>query len=480
MARIDNLNHFLTDVADAIRAKKGTSGAIPCTDFDTEIASISGGGGVSLDEVEALVTTGSARTKEYTFEYRQLPNALISLVVDDCLPGAISLCVTNAAAKNVPLGMAAISSEFENLCTKGDTTKTVLQEIKRGIANGGEVYLHGNGSITDTNANDEDFLRGKFLSEKIVFANNGLYPRGAIVIGGGSEIYNDARTDRWVRALYDFSDGWGIGEPFSHRRLAPTTLDAAKAYIDNAVTNNKFIVIFAHKWYDFWNDMIDYARAQGAEFVKWSTVVDTYGVKTFTEPAKTLESISATKTKVQYEVGENFDVSDVVVTAQYSDSSSNNVTSSATIGTVDTSTEGSKTLSISYTENGVTKTTSITITVSAAPPTPSRIDVTEHRTADTENNKGVVSASRYSGSVTIVAGRSTDFWVLPQGHTYTLHGTISGDGLFGYSTHNLLTEQYNQDLVASVSTIDATESTIYVVWHKKNSTAQSTAYFTAD
>lgn len=154
MARIDNLNNFLTDVATAIRNKKGTTANIPCANFDTEIASISGGGGegISLDEVEELVTKGSARTKEYTFEYGELPNALITLVVDDCLPGAISLCVTNAQAKNIPLGMAAISSEFENLCTKGDTTKTVLQEIKRGIANGGEVYLHGNGSITDTNA----------------------------------------------------------------------------------------------------------------------------------------------------------------------------------------------------------------------------------------------------------------------------------------------------------------------------------------
>lgn len=44
MARIDNLNHFLTDVADAIRNKKGTTANIPCANFDTEIASISGGG----------------------------------------------------------------------------------------------------------------------------------------------------------------------------------------------------------------------------------------------------------------------------------------------------------------------------------------------------------------------------------------------------------------------------------------------------
>ena len=45
MARIDNLNNFLTDVADSIREKKGTTELIPASAFDTEIDSISGGGG---------------------------------------------------------------------------------------------------------------------------------------------------------------------------------------------------------------------------------------------------------------------------------------------------------------------------------------------------------------------------------------------------------------------------------------------------
>lgn len=45
MARIDNLNNFLTDVADSIRKKKGIAELIPASEFDTEIDSISGGGG---------------------------------------------------------------------------------------------------------------------------------------------------------------------------------------------------------------------------------------------------------------------------------------------------------------------------------------------------------------------------------------------------------------------------------------------------
>ena len=44
MARTDTLGHFLTDVADAIRNKKGSSGTIQASSFDTEIASIPSGG----------------------------------------------------------------------------------------------------------------------------------------------------------------------------------------------------------------------------------------------------------------------------------------------------------------------------------------------------------------------------------------------------------------------------------------------------
>ena len=45
MAKNDNLTDFLTDVADAIRAKKGTTAKINPQDFSSEIASISTGGG---------------------------------------------------------------------------------------------------------------------------------------------------------------------------------------------------------------------------------------------------------------------------------------------------------------------------------------------------------------------------------------------------------------------------------------------------
>ena len=45
MARIDNLTNFLTDVATAIKDKKGDNTSIKASDFDTEITNLPSGGG---------------------------------------------------------------------------------------------------------------------------------------------------------------------------------------------------------------------------------------------------------------------------------------------------------------------------------------------------------------------------------------------------------------------------------------------------
>lgn len=49
MAKDNNLSDFLKDVADAIRAKKGTTNLINPQNFSSEIASIETGGGGTSD-----------------------------------------------------------------------------------------------------------------------------------------------------------------------------------------------------------------------------------------------------------------------------------------------------------------------------------------------------------------------------------------------------------------------------------------------
>ncbi len=86
-------------------------------------------------------------------------------------------------------------------------------------------------------------------------------------------------------------------------------------------------------------------------------------------PPKELLSISAVKTKTTYYENEVFDTSDLTVTATFSNGEQEDVTRDCEInsGAIDTSVTGTQTLPIAFTYGGVTKTTSITITIEARP-----------------------------------------------------------------------------------------------------------------
>ena len=79
-------------------------------------------------------------------------------------------------------------------------------------------------------------------------------------------------------------------------------------------------------------------------------------------PPVTLSSIAVSGQTLSFTVGDTF-VFDGTVTATYSDGSTEDVTSLASVSNPNMSTQGQKTVTVSYTEDGVTKTTSYTITV---------------------------------------------------------------------------------------------------------------------
>lgn len=100
------------------------------------------------------------------------------------------------------------------------------------------------------------------------------------------------------------------------------------------------------------------------------SVTISYGGKTCTQginvaPAKTLSSITLNTDNVKktFYKNDTFEHDNLVVTAHFSDSSSDVVSLSATVSTPNMSTTGEKTVTVSYTYSGTTKTASYTITV---------------------------------------------------------------------------------------------------------------------
>lgn len=92
MSKANNLTDFLTDVANAIRTKKGTNATIDPQDFSTEIANLPSGGGKLVDLVEKTLTeitaddlTGcttigtSAFSAQYQLKSATLPNTVTTI-----------------------------------------------------------------------------------------------------------------------------------------------------------------------------------------------------------------------------------------------------------------------------------------------------------------------------------------------------------------------------------------------------------------
>ncbi|NLA87420.1 MAG: hypothetical protein GX847_09130, partial [Clostridiales bacterium] len=84
-----------------------------------------------------------------------------------------------------------------------------------------------------------------------------------------------------------------------------------------------------------------------------------------------LDAISVTTPpdKIEYVVGDTLDLSGIVVTASYTDETTKEVTSYKATPDTGTAleTEGPQTITISYTEGEITKETTFTVQVTAAP-----------------------------------------------------------------------------------------------------------------
>ena len=75
MARTNTLGNFLTDVADAIREKKGTTDTILASNFDTEIASIESG--VDINEyLSDIITSGSSSSPGWANTIKKMRSPL--------------------------------------------------------------------------------------------------------------------------------------------------------------------------------------------------------------------------------------------------------------------------------------------------------------------------------------------------------------------------------------------------------------------
>lgn len=150
MARTDTLPHFLTDVADAIREKKGTQETITASDFDTEIANLSSGEQIS-DYIDTTVNFDISTNNVYKLIKKMENIELESNVKYISFNGNEKIEYISFAPNNAQL--TSMNSTFYN-CSKLVTAK--LNELNLSNVSNLSYVFYMCGALKEVEIDDWD------------------------------------------------------------------------------------------------------------------------------------------------------------------------------------------------------------------------------------------------------------------------------------------------------------------------------------
>ena len=192
MARVDNLSNFLTDVADAIRDKKGTSATIAASTFDTEIAGI-----VTSDDVKLQEKTVNSSTSKQTVTPDSGYDALSKVTVNaiatatQATPSIVvsdAGLITASSTQSAGYVAAGTKSATKQLTTKAAETITPGTSNKTAVAKG--VYTTGAVTVKG----DSNLIASNIRSGKSIFGVSGTLVEG-ITPSGSKTITSNGTHD---------------------------------------------------------------------------------------------------------------------------------------------------------------------------------------------------------------------------------------------------------------------------------------------
>lgn len=141
MARTDNLTNYLTDVADAIREKKGTTDVIPANTFDEEIKNLPSGGDVS-EYFETTVTSLTRNGFMSKLYVKKGPDLVLKPDVTD-----LSYFATNYEYSFLPNMDTSNVTDFSNFMTNSNNV-TIMPPYNTSKATVVAGFLSGAGLIS--------------------------------------------------------------------------------------------------------------------------------------------------------------------------------------------------------------------------------------------------------------------------------------------------------------------------------------------
>ena len=192
MARTDSLGHFLTDVADAIRTKGGTSAVIQASSFDTAIANLPSGGTTEVEEKDVnFYDYDGTRLHSYTkTEFLALDSMPSNPSHEGLTSQGWSYTLQEAKSVVTEWGMLDIGHYF----VTNDGATRIYIDLSNGIALSPYLGFCLNGTATiDWGDNTSEVVTGTDITTILKFphtySTNGKY---VISISGGTILFKSS------------------------------------------------------------------------------------------------------------------------------------------------------------------------------------------------------------------------------------------------------------------------------------------------
>ena len=236
MARTDTLLNFLTDVAAAIRAKKGSSEAIFAASFDTEIQNLpSGGSGSGDDTLEKLISrtitsvtvpdsvtsVGSGAFYACTnLNSVSLPNAITTIqqyaffscsaLQNITLPGALKIISNNAFESCTKLTGITVPNSVTNIGSYAFATCSALSSITLGsnLTYLGNKAFRNDTALTEITLPESlKTLSGCFTGCKNLKTVDCTASTSVIVLGA-TDCFQNCHADLQIKVPAALLDSW--------------------------------------------------------------------------------------------------------------------------------------------------------------------------------------------------------------------------------------------------------------------------------
>ena len=236
---------------------------------------------------------------------------------------------------------------------------TVPRDIIDGSVSG-LIYAESQGALMDVYPNCIRIRCRNFVGEKFLGYNEYLIDTTPVTIPPKTKTLVSISATKVKTSYYTDESASGITDDVT---VIATWSDNTTSVVDNAdvVFDTSYVDLSTAGTYSIG---ISYTYGEDTE----TTSVQVTSVE---RPlVKTLSSIVASKVQSQYTVNDSLSTADITAVATYSDTTTANIANgnlSFDTSNVDMTQAGSYTIGVSYTEDGVTATTTVSVTVSSVP-----------------------------------------------------------------------------------------------------------------